>query len=136
MKDFIFTSESVSEGHPDKMADQISDAVLDKILELSKKRKELIFSSETEKAKQKKASEQLGQLKREGKDTSGLQAELGKISSEVKEMEKMAADVDASVHQLLLTIPNMHHDSVPVGSSAEENKIVKNYEEIKVKVLK
>lgn len=33
MKNYIFTSESVSEGHPDKMADQISDAVLDKILE-------------------------------------------------------------------------------------------------------
>lgn len=32
MKNFIFTSESVSEGHPDKMADQISDAVLDRIL--------------------------------------------------------------------------------------------------------
>jgi len=33
VKNYIFTSESVSEGHPDKMADQISDAVLDKILE-------------------------------------------------------------------------------------------------------
>ncbi len=33
-KDFIFTSESVSEGHPDKIADQVSDAVLDKIIEL------------------------------------------------------------------------------------------------------
>lgn len=33
MKNFLFTSESVSEGHPDKMADQISDAILDKILE-------------------------------------------------------------------------------------------------------
>ena len=33
MKDFIFTSESVSEGHPDKMADQISDAILDAFLE-------------------------------------------------------------------------------------------------------
>ncbi|MES1998157.1 MAG: methionine adenosyltransferase [Pseudomonadota bacterium] len=32
MKDFIFTSESVSEGHPDKVADQISDSVLDAIL--------------------------------------------------------------------------------------------------------
>ena len=32
-KDFLFTSESVSEGHPDKIADQISDAILDKILE-------------------------------------------------------------------------------------------------------
>ena len=29
MKDYIFTSESVSEGHPDKVCDQISDAVLD-----------------------------------------------------------------------------------------------------------
>ena len=33
MSDFLFTSESVSEGHPDKVADQISDAVLDAILE-------------------------------------------------------------------------------------------------------
>ena len=32
MKDYIFTSESVSEGHPDKMADQISDSILDAIL--------------------------------------------------------------------------------------------------------
>jgi len=36
-KDFIFTSESVSEGHPDKMADQVSDAVLDAILTQDKK---------------------------------------------------------------------------------------------------
>ena len=32
--DFLFTSESVSEGHPDKVADQISDAVLDAILQV------------------------------------------------------------------------------------------------------
>ena len=32
MSDFLFTSESVSEGHPDKVADQISDAVLDAIV--------------------------------------------------------------------------------------------------------
>jgi len=32
-KEYIFTSESVTEGHPDKMADQISDAILDYIIE-------------------------------------------------------------------------------------------------------
>ena len=32
-KDFLFTSESVSEGHPDKLADQISDGILDALLE-------------------------------------------------------------------------------------------------------
>ncbi len=37
VKNYIFTSESVSEGHPDKMADQISDAILDKILETDPK---------------------------------------------------------------------------------------------------
>ncbi len=37
MKNYLFTSESVSEGHPDKMADQISDAVLDAILEQDSK---------------------------------------------------------------------------------------------------
>jgi len=31
-KDYLFTSESVSEGHPDKVADQISDSILDAIL--------------------------------------------------------------------------------------------------------
>jgi seryl-tRNA synthetase len=100
-------------------------SVLDKILELNKKRKELIFSAESEKSKQNKASQELGKLKREGKDTSTLQAELGKISAEVKEMEKKAGEVDAEVYNLLLTIPNMHHSSVPVGNSAEGNQIVK-----------
>jgi S-adenosylmethionine synthetase len=33
LKDFLFTSESVSEGHPDKMCDQISDAILDALLD-------------------------------------------------------------------------------------------------------
>ena len=32
MKDYLFTSESVSEGHPDKVSDQVSDAILDAIL--------------------------------------------------------------------------------------------------------
>ncbi|MBO8087856.1 MAG: methionine adenosyltransferase, partial [Marichromatium sp.] len=36
MTDYMFTSESVSEGHPDKMADQISDAILDALLEQDK----------------------------------------------------------------------------------------------------
>lgn len=99
--------------------------VLDKILELNKKRKELIFSAESEKSKQNKASQELGKLKREGADTSVLQAELGKISAEVKEMEKKAGEVDTEVYNLLLTIPNLHHSSVPVGKSADDNKIVK-----------
>jgi S-adenosylmethionine synthetase len=39
--EYLFTSESVSEGHPDKVADQISDAILDSILTQDKKAREI-----------------------------------------------------------------------------------------------
>jgi S-adenosylmethionine synthetase len=37
MSDYLFTCESVTEGHPDKMADQISDALLDRLIQKDKK---------------------------------------------------------------------------------------------------
>ena len=49
-KDYLFTSESVTEGHPDKIADQISDAILDKILDKDRNAKcaiETIIKSDT-----------------------------------------------------------------------------------------
>ena len=42
LKDYMFTSESVTEGHPDKMADQISDAVLDAMLEQDRNLESLV----------------------------------------------------------------------------------------------
>ena len=46
MSNFLFTSESVSEGHPDKVADQISDAVLDALI--AKDESSLTFTALTE----------------------------------------------------------------------------------------
>ena len=40
--DFFFTSESVTEGHPDKMCDQISDAILDAIIAKDSDRKSVV----------------------------------------------------------------------------------------------
>ena len=62
MKNFLFTSESVSEGHPDKMADQISDAVLDAIL----------------------AQDPKGRVACETMLTTGLVAVAGEISTSAK----------------------------------------------------
>ena len=99
--------------------------VLDQILDLNKKRKELINQAETSKAQQNKVSGEIAQLKRDKKDATTLIAEMGKLSGQVKEMEQKAQEVDQQVYQLLLTIPNKPHDSVPVGPSAEQNKLVK-----------
>lgn len=102
-----------------------STDVLDQILELNKKRKELISQAETSKAQQNKVSGEIAQLKRDKKDSSQLIAQMGQLSGQVKEMEQKAQEVDQQVYQLLLTIPNKPHESVPVGSSAEQNKLIK-----------
>lgn len=98
---------------------------LDQLMELNKKRKELIFLAETSKATQNKLSGEIGKLKREGGDASALMAEVEKLKSEVKEAETRAAEMDAQVQNFALTLPNKPHSSVPLGKGAEDNKEVK-----------
>ncbi|MCK6598463.1 MAG: serine--tRNA ligase [Bdellovibrionaceae bacterium] len=100
-------------------------SILDQIMDLNRKRKELITQAESAKANQNKASQEIVILKKQGQDTSSLIAELGKISATVKEMETKASEVDQEVYNLLLTIPNRPHESVPYGKGSEDNKIEK-----------
>lgn len=99
--------------------------VVDQIMELNKKRKELITQAETAKASQNKASQDIVMLKKQGQDTAEKIAELGRISASVKEMEAKASEVDQQVYQLLLTVPNKPSEQVPFGKGAEDNKIEK-----------
>ncbi len=108
-----------------------STEILDQILELNRQRKEMIFHAETAKSKQNKISGEVVQLKKTGQDASQIIAEMGKLSTSVKEMEQQAQNLDFQVHQLLLTIPNKPHSSVPVGKGAEDNVLVKTVGEPK-----
>lgn len=101
-----------------------STEILEKIMGLAARRRETLTQSETAKANQNKLSSEVGQLKREGKDTTKIIIELEKIKSTVKELEAIAASVDAEVQSYLLVIPNKPHGTVPIGSSEKENKII------------
>lgn len=95
-----------------------------KVMELNKVRKELITQAETAKASQNKVSGEIAKMKREGKDATTLIDEMGKLSASVKEMESKAAESEQQVFDLMATMPNKTHSSVPVGKSAAENKEV------------
>lgn len=98
---------------------------LEQLLDLNKKRKELITLAETEKSRLNKVSGEIAQMKRKGEDASSLIEQMGELSKLVKKMETDAASVDEEVTRLALYLPNKPHSSVPVGSSADQNKIVK-----------
>lgn len=105
--------------------------VLEQIMKANITRKDMINQAETEKAKQNKLSAEVGQLKREGKDASAILSQVDQLKIRVKELEHQAAETDAHVFNLLLTIPNKPHHTVPVGSSEKDNLIVKTVGEPK-----
>lgn len=104
-----------------------STEVLEQIVELNKKRREMITTAETEKAKQNKLSGEIGKLKREGGDVSTIMAEVEKLKGTVKDLEAKAAEIDLQVTNIALTMPNKPNSSVPVGASEKENKVMKTW---------
>jgi seryl-tRNA synthetase len=72
-------------------------------------------------ARRNAASKQIGDLKRKGEDASALLAEMGAVGEELKQIEGTLDGIQAKLTDILLTIPNLPHESVPVGKSADDN---------------
>jgi len=100
---------------------------LDALLALDETRRQLTTEVETLKAQRNQASQEVAQKKRAGEDASALMAELGTLSQRIKELDERCSAVDAQFQQMLLTIPNIPHASVPEGSSDADNTEVRRW---------
>jgi seryl-tRNA synthetase len=98
---------------------------LDGFRAFDKERRELITVTEQLKAQRNKASDEIARLKKEKKNADGLIAEMKQVSERIKQSDERIAGLDARQRELLLTIPNVPHSSVPVGTSAADNKQVR-----------
>jgi seryl-tRNA synthetase len=90
---------------------------------LAAERRQLIQSSETERAEQRKASDQMRTLK--GEEQARLRARLKALSDGVKEKEARLKEVEERIEAALLGVPNLPHESVPVGTSEQDNQVVR-----------
>ena len=88
---------------------------------LESERKALQTRTEELQAKRNSLSKQIGRLKAKGEDAGGVMAEVGTIGDELKANELKLTELQGRISQFLLSIPNIPHQSVPVGSSEEEN---------------
>ena len=66
-------------------------------------------------------AKRIGQAKAKGEDVSGLMAEANRANSELAELERRLEAVQTKLQDLLLGVPNLPHESVPVGRSSEDN---------------
>jgi len=102
-------------------------AVLRDFREVDTQRRQAITEAETMKARRNKASEDIAKLKKAGQDATAAIAETKDLREQIQSREKVAADLDARLQDILSGIPNVPHESVPVGHSAEENVEVRRW---------
>jgi seryl-tRNA synthetase len=91
------------------------------------RRRELITKVERLRALQNKASEEIAQLKKNRQDASAQIEETRKAREEIAQVEVEAAKYDSELKELLKTLPNIPHPSVPVGTSEKDNKEVRRW---------
>ena len=94
---------------------------------LESERRRLIPLVENLKREQNAAGDQVALAKREGRDPSGIFAENKARAGRIREMETELGAVEQRRDARLLTLPNLPHESVPVGKSAEDNPEVRRW---------
>ncbi len=122
--------ELVKENIKNKFQDHKLELV-DKVIELDKKSREAILNGDTLRAKRNSLSEQIGSLMREGKreEAENIKLEVKKINDELVEVEKSEETLKEEINNIMMKIPNIMHESVPIGKDDSENVEVKKYGE-------
>ena len=102
-------------------------AVLAPFAELDARRRELIPQVEGLKRDQNASGEEVARAKKQGLDPSAIFAANKARGQQIKQLEAELDGVEQRRDELLMTVPNLPHASVPVGRSAEDNKEVRRY---------
>ncbi|MEW5912522.1 MAG: serine--tRNA ligase [Thermodesulfobacteriota bacterium] len=109
------------------VADRKAEVDLAGFEALDARRRELLPELEGLRARRNEVSAQVGRLKREGGDPSGVYAEMKQVGGRIKELETEMAAAEQGIGELLLTIPNPPHASVPVGAGEADNPVLSTW---------
>ncbi len=120
MLDIRYVRENI-EAVSDGMRRRQMEPDLAPFVELDRRRREILFEVENKRAMRNKASEEVAQMKREGADISAITRKMRSISGEIKELESELSLVEEKLEEMMMGIPNLPHDTVPTGTTEEEN---------------
>lgn len=103
---------------------------IEEILTLDQKRRELLLEAGTLKEKRNTVSEEIGKLKREKKDAQEKILAMKEVSIKIKELDTQVKEVEEEISKILLEIPNIPHESVPVGKDEKDNIEIRRWGEL------
>ena len=102
---------------------------LTEFLELDKKRREITVQVETLKSERNSASQEIGKLKKAGQDATEQMAAVRALGDKIAEDDKELKAIEVRLKEILLSIPNIPADDVPVGADDSANPVVRTWGE-------
>ncbi len=105
-------------------------SVLGDFASIDTARREAITRLESLKAQRNRIAEEVGKKKRSGEDATALMDQTRALKDEAETLEAAAAQADLRLQTILQAIPNLPHESVPVGKDEHDNVVEKTWGEI------
>jgi len=103
---------------------------LDHFGQLDEKRRELITQTEELKAKRNEATKQIAALKKEKKDADPAIQEMRKVGQQISELDEQLKEIEENLQLIMLSIPNIPHESVPIGEDEDDNIEVRQWGDV------
>jgi len=94
---------------------------LDRFKDLDVRRRQLLQESEALKNRRNTVSQEVARRKRQGEAADDLIEEMRQVGEQIKRLDEELRVVQGELDDILLTLPNIPHESVPVGESEEDN---------------
>jgi seryl-tRNA synthetase len=104
---------------------------LGKFEDLDQRRRDLIVEAEQLKSKRNEVSQQVAALKREKADADHLIVEMREVGDRIKVLDEELRSVEETLDLLLMSIPNIPHESVPIGESEDENVEIRKWGKVR-----
>jgi seryl-tRNA synthetase len=108
------------------LQDKGEDAAIDRFEQADASRRDLLREVEQLKNRRNTVSEQVAQMKRAGQDAGAVIEEMRLVSQRIKDMDGQVRDVEETLQEILLTLPNIPDAAVPVGQSEADNVPVRH----------
>jgi seryl-tRNA synthetase len=96
-------------------------------LGLDTKRRDILLEVETLRNERNDASKKIGELKKKKADASALIAKMSEVSAKIKELDENLKITEEELNNFVLMIPNIQHESVPIGGGSDDNPILHSW---------